>query len=185
MRIKISERQKEILKTIGICAILASAIVAPNMVQLLKPFNRHQKYRYKKSIKKLIEKDIIILFGEHVKLTEKGKELLKRIEIEETIITRQEKWDGHWHLVCYDIPEDFKKERDYFRSKLILSGFRIIQDSLLVYPYDCKEEIAVISQKLGISPYVAYLNTDYLPNQNNLLKFFDLNNFNSNIEQVK
>ena len=78
-------------------------------------------------------------------------------------IAPMKKWDGNWHLVCYDIPEDFKKERDFFRSKLLLSGFRIIQDSLLVYPYDCKEEIAIMSQKLGISPYVAYLNTDYLP----------------------
>ncbi len=174
MRIKISERQKEILKTIGICVVLASAIVAPNMVQLLKPFNRHQKYRHKRSIKKLIENDIIILFGEHIKLTDKGKALLKKIETDEIIIKRQETWDGNWHLVCYDIPEDFKKERDYFRSKLVLSGFRIIQDSLLVYPYDCKEEIALMSQKLGISPYVAYLNTDYLPNQNYLINFFDL-----------
>lgn len=177
---RISERQKEILKTIGICMILASAIVAPNIVQLLKPLNCRAKYQYKKSIKKLIENDVIILFGEQIKLTEKGKYILRRIEIDEIIIKKQSNWDGHWHLVCYDIPEDFKKERDYFRSKLVLSGFRIIQDSLLVYPYDCKEEIAIMSQKLGISPYVAYLNTDFLPNQNKMVDSFGLSNPENN-----
>lgn len=171
---RISERQKEILKTIGICVILASSIVAPNIIQLLKPFNRREKFQYKRSLKKLIDNKVIILFGEQIKLTDKGKQLLERIEVEEIIIKKQKIWDCHWHLVCYDIPEQFKKERDYFRSKLILAGFKIVQDSLLVFPYDCKEEIAVISQKLKISPYVAYLNTDYLPNQENLVNFFGL-----------
>ena len=114
---RLSNRQKEILKTIGICLVLASAIVAPNIVQLLKPLNRHEKYRYKKSLRKLVDNKVIILFGERIRLSEKGKQLLKRIETEEIIIKKQDAWNGNWHLVCYDIPENFKKERDYFRSK--------------------------------------------------------------------
>jgi len=43
-----------------------------------------------------------------------------------------------------------------------------------VYPYECKEEIAIISQNLGIAPFVAYLNTDYLPQQERLIRHFNL-----------
>lgn len=175
---RISEKQKEILKAIGICVVLAGAIIAPNIVQLLKPINNRAKYQYKRSLKKLIKNDVIYLFGEEIKLTPKGKELIKKIQFEEIDINRPDQWDGNWHLVCYDIPEDKKRVRDYFRRKLINLGFKIIQDSLWVIPYECKEEIAVISQNLGISPFVAYLNTTYLPNQDKLIKYFNLQNNN-------
>lgn len=171
---RISEKQKEILKTIGICAVLAGAIIAPNIVQLLKPINNRAKYQYKRSLKKLAKNDVIYLFGEEIKLTPKGKELIKKIQLEEIDINRPDLWDGNWHLVCYDIPEDKKQLRDYFRRKLINLGFKVIQDSLWIIPYECKQEIAVISQNLGISPFVAYLNTTYLPNQDKLIKYFNL-----------
>lgn len=178
---RISDKQKEILKTIGICAVLAGALIAPNIIQLLKPLNNREKYQYKKSLKKLIKNDVIFLFGEEIELTSKGKDLIKRIQLEEIDINRPEKWDGNWHLVCYDIPEDKKQLRDYFRKKLVDLGFKVIQDSLWVIPYECKEEIAVISQNLGISPYVAYLNTIYLPNQDKLIKYFSLQD---NIDEI-
>ncbi|EKD56931.1 MAG: hypothetical protein ACD_58C00041G0001 [uncultured bacterium] len=174
---RISDRQKEILKTIGVCALLAGAIIAPNIVQLLKPLNSKKKYKYKQLIKKLANDKIIYLFGEKIELTKKGRELLKRIQIEEITIEYPDKWDGIWHLVSYDIPENKKPERDFFRRKIIELGFKAIQDSLWVIPYNCKEEIAVISQTLGISPFVAYLNTDSLPQQKNLIRFFKLNSY--------
>lgn len=172
---RISERQKEVLKTIGLCIVLASALVAPNIIQLLKPLNSKKRYQYKKIIKKLSDNKIIYLFGEKIELTKKGQELLKKIQIEEITIKHPDKWDGVWHLVCYDIPEDKKPERDYFRKKISDLGFKVIQDSLWVFAYNCKEEIAVISQSLGISPFVAYLNTNYLPQQNRLINYFKLN----------
>lgn len=178
---RISEKQKEILKTIGICALLAGAIIAPNIVQLLKPLNKKEKYQYRRSLKKLVKNDVIYLFGEEIRLTPKGKDLIRIIQLEEIDINRPDQWDGNWHLVCYDIPEDKKQLRDYFRRKLIDLGFKVIQDSLWVIPYECKEEIAVIAQNLGISPYVAYLNTTYLPNQDKLIKYFNLQ---TNIEKI-
>ncbi len=173
---RISQNQKEILKTIGILGIIAASFVAPNIIQILKPLIKKQpKKRYKPSIKKLIENDIIYLSGERIQLTEKGKQLLAKIEIDDiSSIKKDEIWDGNWHLVCYDIPEHKRKERDYLRFKLFEFGFKKIQNSLWTFPYNCKQEIAVISQTLGISPYVAYLTTDHLPTQENLIKYFDL-----------
>lgn len=155
--------------------ILASAFVAPNVAQVLMLQNRQQKYRYKKNLKLLEEKGIIYLAGEKVKLTEKGLELLERFKIDELVISKFEYWDGIWHLVSYDIPESKKKERDYFRRKLINFGFFQVQDSLWVIPYECKEEIAILTQSCGISSFVAYLKTDFLPGADKLVKYFNLN----------
>jgi len=171
---RLSEQQKEILKTIGMCMVLAGALIAPNIIQILKPFIDKKKYYYKRSLNTLVKHNIIYLSGEEVYLTEKGETLLKKIHFEEIKIMPTKKWNGIWHLVCYDIPEKKKKERDYFRAKLINFGFRLIQDSLWVIPYECKEEIAIMSQNLGISPNVAYLNTDYLPQQEKLIKYYNL-----------
>lgn len=172
---RLSERQKEILKAIGTITLASTvAILAPNLLQILKPSDKQKRYRYKKSLKTLVDHDIIYLFGEEIRLTEKGKELYRIVEIEDIKIPVNDHWDRVWHLVCYDIPEKKKKERDYFKNKLLESGFWAVQDSLWVYPWDCKEEIAVISQNLGISPYVAYLNTDYLPGQDKLIRRFSL-----------
>ncbi|MCL5794796.1 MAG: hypothetical protein M1338_00320 [Patescibacteria group bacterium] len=171
---RITEKQKEILKVIGKCAMLATAIVAPNILQLLKPRNTKKKYQYKKIIEKLSDHKVINLSGENITLTKRGQNLLRKIQIEDIKIKPMTHWDGVWHLVCYDIPENKKKERDYFRMKISDLGFEVIQDSLWVYPYNCKEEIAVIAQNLGISPYVAYLNTQYLPQQARLTKIFKL-----------
>lgn len=171
---RLGNNQKKVLKTIGILSLLAAAVVAPNILLLLKPRTASKKYRYKKSIDQLVDDDLIYLSGEKIKLTKKGKKLLKTIQTEDIQIKQYKHWNGIWNLVCYDIPEKYKKARDYFRFKLSDAGFYQVQKSLWVFPYECKEEIAVISQNLGIAPFVAYLQTDHLPQQNKLIKYFNL-----------
>ena len=174
---RMTNKRKEVLSVIGKLTLLAAAFVAPNIIQLLKPKNSENRYRYKKIINKMFDDKIIFLSGERIELTEKGLELLKQIQIEDIALNDmqdEENWDGVWHLVCYDIPEKYKRERDQLRHKLVESNFKLIQLSLWVYPFDCKEGIAVIAQNLGIAPYVAYLNTDHLPQQQKLLRHFHL-----------
>lgn len=172
---RLSKNQKSILKVIGKSLLLATTVVAPNVIQILRPKSPKERYKHKRTIKKLFDDEIIYLFGEEIRLTDKGKELLGVIQIEEVQIFPKDEWDGIWHIVCYDVPEAKKTARDYFRGKLAEAGFKFIQDSLWVYPYECKEEIAIISQNLGIAPHVAYLNTDYLPQQEKLIKYFQIN----------
>lgn len=176
---RLSKNQKFVLKTIGLTLLIGTAMVAPSTAQifkLFKPKNTKEKRKISNTIQKLFDDDIIYLSGERIELTKHGKELLKLVRVEDVIIPTctNSKWDGVWHLVGYDIPEDYKKARDCFRRKLVESGFEKIQLSLWVYPYNCKEEIAIISQNLSIAPYVAYLNTDYLPQQSKLKKLFGL-----------
>jgi DNA-binding transcriptional regulator PaaX len=78
-------------------------------------------------------------------------------------------------VVAYDIPDDNKKARDYFRQKLELLGFIKIQESLFSFPYECKQEIAVFAQSLGIAPFVMYMQTNRIPFESRYLKSFGLN----------
>ena len=174
---RLSKKQREIIKIIGKVILLTSAIAVPGMGVILKSLNDDSyksKYLTKKRVEKLEEAGVIYLSGDRIKLTKKGKELAKKILIEDIEIKHGENWNGIWQLVSYDIPEKRKKERDFFRKVIRDLGFKQIQDSLWVLPWECKEEIALICQNLGIAPFVAYLNTKHLPRQNYLEKYFDL-----------
>lgn len=164
------------LKIIGFGVVVAAGATSPYfLVNLLKSKNKYDKYRLKKTVKKLFDDKIIYLSGEEIKLSEDGLALLKLSQIEDIVsIKHSDSWNRVWHLVCYDVPEEFKAKRDYLRRKLIELGFYQVQYSLWVIPWECKEEIAIISQNLGIAPFVAYLNTDYLPQQKKLINHFNL-----------
>jgi hypothetical protein len=179
---RISEKRKTILRIVGAALLAGTAILAPNTIQALGVFHRRDKYRNKQIVKKLFDDKIIYLSGEEITLTKKGLQLLKMIQVEDIQINKpddDQEWYGIWHIICYDIPEKFKKERDHFKDKLKKSGFYKVQKSLWAYPYECKEEIAIISQNLSISPFVVYLNTDYLPIQSTLKKHFGLCDLNT------
>jgi DNA-binding transcriptional regulator PaaX len=175
--IKIGKNEKEILQAIGVGAIVLGTLLIPGLpmaLTQLKDSGKAGKQNTKRSIKRLEEKDILYLSGDKIKLTKKGRELLKRIEAEDIVIEKPDKWDNVWHVVAYDIPDDDKPERDYFRTKLEELGFLKVQESIYVFPYDCVQEIAVFAQSLGISPYVLHLTTSKLPRQKEYVKKFDL-----------
>jgi len=169
-KIYLGKNEREILRMVGTGALVAASLVAPN---LPSAFAGKKKKSYRQSFQRAYDKNLIYLSGEKVKLSEKGQKLLDNIQNEEIEIKKHE-WDGIWRIISYDIPEDQKKERNYFRRKLKSLGFEELQKSMMVIPYECKEEIAVIAQNLGISPYVMHLITDNLPRQNDFMKKFGL-----------
>jgi DNA-binding transcriptional regulator PaaX len=178
-RIKIGEREKDILRIIGIIGLFAMIAIAPNALLMFKGLTKKRKTieetNIKRRIKRLVEKDIIYLSGDKVKLTKKGKELIRLIQAEDIVkISKPKKWDKLWRLVSYDVPNYKNHERDYFRRKLKELNFVQIQKSLWAMPYECREEIAVISQNLGISPFVVYMQTDHLPLEYKLLRRFNI-----------
>lgn len=173
--IKFGESEREVLKMIGLGTLVLASFVFPGLPLALKPFFKNQgPKKFNKTIKRLEEKGVIYLSADRVKMTKKGERLMREIQIKDIKIERPEKWDKVWHLVSYDIPEKYKKERDWFRQTLERWNFYQVQKSLWVCPFECREEIAILAQTLKISPYVAYMNTDHLPVQKNLEKYFGL-----------
>lgn len=127
-----------------------------------------------RSLNGLVKEELIVLGGERIYLSKRGKKLLSEIEKSEIAINIMDEWDGLWRIVAYDIPEELKKERDWFRRKLVELKFTKVQGSMWLYPYECKEEIAVLAQGLRLSPFVMYLTTDFVPGQQKYLKKYHL-----------
>lgn len=172
---KIGENEKEIIKMIGLGTLVIASFVLPNLPIILKPLLKEQgPSGLGKILQRLNRKKIVYLGGEKIQLTSKGKKLFKNIQISEIAILPPKKWDGVWHLISYDIPNEYNKERDYFRENLKRMMFYQIQKSLWVHPYECKEEIAVIAEYFKIAEYVIVMNTDYLPNEEEIEEIFHL-----------
>jgi hypothetical protein len=175
----IGENEKEVIKQIAVglatTGFIASSLVIPNLPVALQPILKMRGNKgLQKLIKKLKNKNIIDLGGEKIKLTTHGQKILREIKISEITINEPESWDGNWHLVAYDIPEKYKKLRQWFRELLEKNGFYQIQKSLWVHPFECKEEIAIICKELNILPYVVIMKTDKLPNEEKMIDRFGL-----------
>lgn len=172
---RIGENEKKVLKYIGLGLLIYVGLGSPKMPQaLLSIIKKRGQKGLRKLLKNLEKKRYINLGGEKIKLTKKGKTLLQEIAVSEIKFSKPDKWDGLWRLVSYDIPEVSKKFRDLFRNILERNGFCKIQESLWVFPYECKEEIAILAKQLNLSPYVVVMTTDHLPNQKEMVDHFGL-----------
>ena len=174
---KVGKKEKEILRAVaeGVLTTLTIFDHKLKYTDFYKNFmfDRRKRDIFNRTINRLEEKGLINLGGERVKLSENG---IRVLELDEAwnIEIKKTKWQGTWQIVAYDIPEDFKKERDYLAAKLKELDFYRVQKSMWAYPYDCKEEIAMFVQSLHVAPFVIYLTTDKLPNQTKVKKHFDL-----------
>lgn len=95
----------------------------------------------------------VIKNGEpYLRLTNNGKKFLVRDF--PVFKLRNQKWDGKWRLVFYDIPEKMRTKREYLQAKLKELGFGMIQESVYLSPFDLAEDLEefVISQ--GLKDYV-------------------------------
>lgn len=174
-KLKIGENEKEVIRMIGLGTLTIAAIFLPGMSVVLKAFLKDQgKSGLKKLLDKLIEKKIIVLGGEEVNLTVRGLQIYREIQVRDIQIPKPAKWDGVWHLVSYDIPKKLNKARDNFRLTLKNWDFYQIQDSLWVFPYECREEVAVLAEYLGVAEYVIMMNTDVLPNEEEVENYYEL-----------
>ncbi len=134
-----------LLLTVAAAAgVISVAVLAPNALQLLKPFLKHKKYSQKRAVDQNIDSLIragllrrTIDSNGHisVELTQRGIwESFLRGNRKEKI---PKKWDGIWRVVVFDVPEVKKNIRDELRRGIRLYGFHQLQQSVWVYPYPC------------------------------------------------
>jgi DNA-binding transcriptional regulator PaaX len=182
MAIKGSDIAKVILATLGVAGLLIVAFAAPNALQAFKPFmgekRSYTKRQIKQSLTYLSKKELIEVtnHGDHtsIKLTKVGREKYKQLHADELTLPVPNKWDRKWRVVCFDVPEAYKAKRTAFLKKLKELGFISLQKSVLVWPYDCEQEIELLSDVYEIYPFVRYLLVEKIDRVNNLKKAFKL-----------
>ena len=87
---------------------------------------------------------------------------------------KDKKWDGKWRIVVFDIPETQKKMRNFFRVKLIEIGFRKMQESVWICPYNIADAVEELIDLCQAKKYVHYLLVEELDNRDVLMNLFKL-----------
>ena len=101
-----------------------------------------------------------------VSLTDKG--ILRAINYKfRRLAHKKEKWDGKWRMVAFDIPNTCRKGRNALRYRLKTGGFYELQESIFLYPYDCKREIDAIVNLFKLEKYVRFGTLDYIDIEDN------------------
>jgi len=96
-----------------------------------------------------------------VSLTEKG--ILRAINYKfRRLAHKKQKWDGKWRMVAFDIPREYEKGRKTLVYRLKTAGFYPLQESIFLYPYDCRGEIDIIVKLFKLEKYVRFGTLDYI-----------------------
>jgi DNA-binding transcriptional regulator PaaX len=172
----------EVLRLALAGTLVGAVILAPNaLIGLDKPMkkafdalDKRQQEReiarvlaYMKSKKLLAEN-----YQNGLDITTLGRLRLKRMNYEKLVIPTPEIWDGQWRIVMFDIPEEMHKTRRDFTAKLRLLGYKYLQQSVWIHPFESRREIGVVCEKLGISKYVTYIVTAHIDHESILIDRF-------------
>lgn len=87
---------------------------------------------------------------------------------------KKRKWGGKWVLVIFDVPESQKNKRDYLRRFLSRVGFYSYQKSVYIFPYECKEEVALIKKIVEGGKYIKYVLADEIEDEPAIKRHFNL-----------
>lgn len=103
-----------------------------------------------------------------IRLTEKGFEELARRrqnEKERKLLkgySKEEKWDGYFRVVIFDIPEENKRVRNVLRQTLKVLEFKPLQKSVWVSKKNFTRELREWVRELGLSGFVLIFETQDL-----------------------
>lgn len=118
-----------------------------------------KKSYFAKAIKRLREKGLIDCVSDNelaMRLTDSGKDKALWLKIK----NGDEKWDGKWRLVVWDIPEKRRQARDLLRFKLKQLGFKQWQKSIWASKVNCTEVLRNFIRQVGIEDWVMVIESD-------------------------
>ena len=133
-------------------------------------------YKASKSIYSLKKRNYIKITEKRgqrkIELTQKGKEEMIKYKIKLKI--KKPKWNGKWFGISWDIPEASKKDRNYLRKQLKWLGFKELQKSIWVFPFDIREEIKELIKfcKEDLMGDIRFLTIEKLESDKDIKKYF-------------
>lgn len=134
------------------------------------------KKRFNDDLRRLEREGIVKFYHQNnqdlIELSHKGKEKVKLILAKDYQFQYPEIWDQKWRIVIFDIPNKKKGNRDIFRNKLKEIGFLCLQESVFVFPFDCKEMVDYFKNLFNIEEFVLYIIADTVETQIDLLNHF-------------
>jgi len=126
-----------------------------------------------KAIKRLRENGLIDFVDDKTlmfRLTDSGKDRALWIKIKE----EEEKWDGRWRMVVFDVPEKYRIGRDALRRALKQIGFLEYQKSVFIHPFECKDEIDFVVEFFRMRPWARIVVAESIDDDLRLKRHFNL-----------
>ena len=114
------------------------------------------------------------------KITPKG--LIKIIRAKNKSKKISNSWDGKWRIVVFDIPENKRNLRNYFRKILNDLNFIKLQNSVWVSPFDNFVDLKMVIENLGIKSNIIFILSIVIENEDSMIKRFFID---YNIKLVK
>ena len=111
------------------------------------------------ALKRLRERGLIDFVNDDqlaYRLTDKGRQKV----VWQSLIIKDEKWDGKWRFVIFDIPEKRREARNLLRSSLKNWGFIKWQQSVWATKKNCTEALRNFIKSVGIEDWVLVLESD-------------------------
>ncbi len=124
--------------------------------------------------KKLLEETVFSDGTVSLKLTEEGRQYARYSDLYGSTIKikKPKQWDKKWRLVIFDIPEKKRFFRDVLRNHLKAIGFRMLQQSVFVFPYPCEKELIQLAELYNATDYVHVATVTFLDNEKKLKETF-------------
>ena len=134
--------------------------------------NRQNYYANVFNLKKRGALKIISKDGQKfIQLTKKGE---LEVLLAKAKIGRDDKWDGKWRVVIYDIPEDTRPQRNIFRNLLKQNNFVKLQASVFISPYGLNRDAVDYLKITGLIKYIRIIRADEIDDDKDLRKKFNL-----------
>ncbi len=180
-KMRIGPVGEAILAGVAVVGVVSVLALFPGVTCVIAPFIKKKQYPQKQVIQKSVESLVragLVSKKIHkdgtvtLELTQKGRwEALLRTK---TLDERKEKWDMLWRVIVFDVPQSKSKLRRELRRAMKLYGFRMLQQSVWVYPYACDDFVGVLKKHLGLSNDVLYMKVAFIENDTQLRKEFKL-----------
>lgn len=164
---------KFLLASLALGTVVFGGAIVPGILKALESSRsgdwgkaeRYSKKQLNNSLGMLKRQKLIKITQEkdgrfEVKLTNKGKKRVLRLSLDELVIQKPNRWDGKWRIVIFDIPNEVNSARGALRGKMKELGFKQLQRSVWVYPYDCEDEIIFLAEALEVEKYVEIITAE-------------------------
>lgn len=162
--------------------VLSAGLLAPQMLQMLdKPVHklfdklddRDRERKLRTAITYMKSQGLVRGDYDHgLEITKKAQKRLRKIEFSSISIQKPNVWDNKWRLVFFDIPELKRDRRIALTRKLRELGFQVLQQSIWIHPFNCKDEVARVCKFYGVTEWITYIETSHIDNDKVLQKRF-------------
>lgn len=176
-----SDLTKLILASVATAGFLSLAVAVPGILQIVGHYQKNRK-RYQQAkyvnrrLEKLIKDGLIKVINDDgeskLSLTIKGERELEKGRL--IVELEGGKWDGKWRIVIFDILEKRRRVRGQLRLELQELGFKKMQNSAWITPYDCGDYIYLVKTDLRLGPSIVFFEVSKIEDEKYWRQKFNL-----------